>query len=142
MWWTLKSCSETDLRMSSSCDNFYIYQQRTSNDDLVSEDIEIKRKDQEFRSQKEVMNMMLETWKADSQARNSSSWVIKKRSTEFKQRSEQCRCMTSTDSQNTTRNISQNMIMILKSLSFLESRRIYQMKWTFEDCRNWRLLVQ
>ena len=53
--------------MSSSCDNFYIYQQRTSNDDVVSEDIEIKRKDQEFRSQKEVMNMMLETWKADSQ---------------------------------------------------------------------------
>lgn len=53
--------------MSPSCDNFYIYQQRTSNDDVVSEDIEIKREDQEFRPQKEVMNMMLETWKADNQ---------------------------------------------------------------------------
>lgn len=53
--------------MSPSCDNFYIYQQRTSNDDVVSEDIEIKREDQEFRPQKEVMNMMLGTWKADSQ---------------------------------------------------------------------------
>ncbi len=47
--------------MSPSCDNFYIYQQRTSNNDLVSEGIEIKREDQGFRPQKEVMNMMLGT---------------------------------------------------------------------------------
>lgn len=52
--------------MSPSYDNFYIYQQRTSNDDVVSKDIEIKREDQEFRPQKEVMNMMLGTWKANS----------------------------------------------------------------------------
>jgi len=34
----------------------------------ISEDIEIKREDQKFHSQKEVINMMLEIRRADSQA--------------------------------------------------------------------------